>query len=89
MPHTVPTSRETIDLPSPTTSMKKSSKALELVDVCQVLVFAPPSFVVVGPVSAVVPVVLVASSCPLKKILATMLEVGLVTENVITAFAVD
>jgi hypothetical protein len=36
-----------------------------------------------------VPVVLVASSCPLKKILATMLEVGLVTENVITAFAVD
>ena len=68
--------------------MKKSSKALELVDVCQVLVFAPPSVVVVGPVSAVVPVVLVASSCPLKKILA-MLEAGLVTENVITAFAVD
>jgi len=88
LPHTVPTSRETIDLPSPITSMKKSSKALELVDVCQVLVFAPPS-VVVGPVSAEMPVVLVASSCPLKKILATMLEVGLVTENVITAFAVD
>ena len=55
---------------------------------CQVLVFAPPSVVVVGPVTAEVPAVLVASSCPLKKILA-MLEAGLVTENVITAFAVD
>ena len=84
----MPTSRETTDLPSPITSMKKSSKALELVDVCQVLVFAPPSVVVVGPVTAEVPAVLVASSCPLKKILA-MLEAGLVTENVITAFAVD
>ncbi len=68
--------------------MKKSSKALELVDVCQVLVFAPASFVDVDPVTAEVSAVLVASSCPLNQILA-MLEAGLVTENVITAFAVD
>ena len=59
-----------------------------LVDVCQVLVCAPPVVVVVGPVIAEVPATPVPISCPLKKILAT-LERGLVTVNVITAFAVD
>lgn len=88
----MPEETETTDLPSPTTSTKKSSKALALPPVPAVtheLVAAPPLISVVAPVMAVVPAVRSAfNNHPLKKILA-MLEAGLVTVNVMAVMAAD
>ena len=87
----MPEETETTDLPSPTTSTKKSSKALALPPVPAVtheLVAAPPS-VVVTPVMVVAPAVTSEfNNHPLKKILA-MLEADLVTVNVMAVMAAD
>ncbi len=78
-------------MPLPTTSIKKSSKALVFVVVMKELVVAKPAVVVVVPVGAspeakaLLPFPI---CCPLKKILAT-LEASLVTVNVMAVFAVD
>ncbi len=86
----MPEERETTDVPLPTTSMKKSSKALVLVVVMKELLAAPRAVIVVSPtaLSAAAVTSPFPICCPLKKILA-MLEAGLVTVNVMAAFAVD
>jgi hypothetical protein len=87
----VPEETETTatEVPLPTTSIKKSSKALALVLVIQELVVAAP--VAVAPTADVVAKALspFPICCPLKKILATLETSGLVTVNVVAVIAVD